>query len=187
MVNPKIHNNIFYVTMTGLFYPAILGAFFYYLLENFIGLTKDWSRVVYIVTLFAIVVSFSIDFLYTYVTKKFYTLPFFILDCFTLGLLVGGYKNLVDGLKSNTNIGVFFVCFSIMHILFLVWDTILLPKAYRKPKVILFDSLCILLFFIGYYYFKTIPLVAVVFLCIYTAITVIMIWKEVQDLWAVDN
>ena len=126
--NPYSPGPICHLLITSLFYPAVLGGLFYTLLDECYFLGSDVNRIMIIILILGIIISFSIDFLYTWVSKDNYNWKLFILDIFILLLLFVGYKNLLDGLVKTISIRIFFLSFTIMHLLFLIWDLFLIPK-----------------------------------------------------------
>lgn len=161
-------SNFLYTLTTSLFYPAVLGALIYFFLEDLSSLILDSQRIIYMVASMGIVVSFSIDFIYSVASKAFYSLGLFVSDCAVLILLFISYKNLMDGLKRSTNIRTFFIGFCLINIIFFVWDYAVTKRYVKNHRIIIFDLSGLLLSSIGLIFFYEIAAQGVIFLWIYT-------------------
>ncbi len=158
----------YFILITSLFYPAVLGGLFYTLLEECYRCKGDINRVIYLVACLGIIGSFSLDFLYTWLIKKHYTFKLFLADIIILFLIFIGYRDLVDGIACGSDIGLFFLCFILIHCIFLIWDLFLIPGKARLKNIIIYDLLGLFFSVIGYIYFRTSFLSGVILLWIFT-------------------
>ncbi|MFX0199040.1 MAG: hypothetical protein ACFFCW_23200 [Candidatus Hodarchaeota archaeon] len=168
-----------YILITNLFYPAILGALFYFLLADFSSIIISSNKFAYALASLAIVISFSVDFLYTYSSKRFYSKILFLLDIFILLFLIISYKDLIDGIKLEKAITLFFVGFILIHSIFIIWDLLLIPNRKGLRRTILFDFLGLLLALIGLAFFRHYAIVGMIFLWIHSFLSILTVLKDV--------
>jgi hypothetical protein len=166
--NQKKPLRFYYILMTSLFYPAVLGGLFYAFLEECYRCKDEINRLVYLVACLGIIGSFSLDFLYTWISKKHYTLKLFLADIIVLFLIFIAYRDLVDGIARTSNVGLFFLCFIFVHCIFAIWDLFFIPRRTRLTNIIIYDFVGIIFSTIGYMKFKTSPLLGVILLWIFT-------------------
>lgn len=169
------HKKIYYLLITSLFYPAILGSIFYTLLEGCYEIKSDLKSLLIIISLSGILISFCMDFLYTWVSKNHYTGKLFIADLSILLLIVLAYRNLIEGIVKNVYIGKFFLCFLLIHLIFLIWDFFLIPSSGSSLKIKLYDVLGLILSLVGLLRFFDSPIFGVGFLWIFTVGSIITV------------
>jgi len=171
-----------YVLNTSLFYPALLGSIFFFLLEDFNSIVLDLNRIIYIAGALGIIVSFSVDYLYTYASKSIYSWKLFILDLFIIILLFLSYKTLINCIKLSLPIKNFFVFFALIHIVFVTWDLFFIPKDRKSLKILLFDFIGLALSVFCYFLFFQKPWYGVIFLWIFTLLYIVLGLKEISRL-----
>ncbi len=168
--------------MTSLLYPAILGTLFYNLLDDFSHIGEGLGKVIYVIASVGIVVNFSLDYMYTYVSKSVYTYKLFISDLIVLFFLFLSYKSLMDGLKTSGTIQLFYTGFIVMHCIFILWDLIFIPKENRITSIIIYDVMGLFLALIGFWRFSAQPISGVIILWIITSAFIVLSLKEVIKL-----
>lgn len=177
----RLSNNlstVYYLLITCLFYPAVLGSIFYTLLEGCYKPDLNLQGFLCISILVGILLCFCIDFLYTWVSKKYYSGKLFLSDIFILLLIVLAYRNLMDGVVKNLRVDIFFICFFLMHMIFSIWDFLLIPRLESSIKIKVFDIFGLLLSFLGYMKFYDNPLLGVISLWILTIGAVLTVGIE---------
>lgn len=183
MKNRAVKINVgLHVLNTSLFYPALLGSIFFYLLEDFNSIIIDLNKLIYIIAALGIIISFSVDYLYTYSTKSIYTWKLFILDLLIIILLFLSYKTLLFGIKQSAPIKIFYIYFLSIHLIFIVWDLFCIPKSHKSKKILFFDFSGLCLTAIFYFFFFQKPLYGVIFLWIFTSLYVILGLQEINKL-----
>lgn len=181
------HNSSLYILITSLFYPAILGTIFYFLLEDFSLITLDKTKFIYVIASLGIIVSFSIDFLYTYTHKSFYSKILFIFDIIILFLLFLSYKSLIAGLKSSKDIHIFFLGYILIHIIFFIWDVFYIPSEKRSVRLIVYDLAGLILSIFGFCFFGKNPIGGVVYLWLSTFAYFFIGYKDIFPLINSEN
>src|ERR1700733_10376717 len=121
-------NPVYHFLMTSLFYPAVRGVVFYSMLESFSHIGRGLGLLLPLAYI-GIVISFSIDFIYTYSSGSTCTFWLFLADMFVLLLLVVGYTSLIDALRTNTPSTTFLTAYGVIHAIFICWDLALIPRA----------------------------------------------------------
>lgn len=174
------HCKYCYILVTSLFYPAVLGAIFYFLIDGFPSIVNYQTKIYYILTSLAIVISFSIDFLYTYAASTFYNRILFISDLIIIFLLLCSYKSLLSGIKTNSPIPYFFICFFLIHVVFIFWDLFFIPKERKSLKIIFFDIISLVITIIAYFQFREIFLSGVIYLWCFAILYILICWKEIN-------
>ena len=132
------HSKALYILMTSLFYPAVLGVIFYSILESFAQLSAKANTALLLVAYGGILISFSFDFLYTFVSRS-YPVTLFVSDIAVLVLLVVGYSSLINALGKSTTPKVFLLCYSLIHLIFVIWDLTLIPKKEVRWLIVCYD------------------------------------------------
>ncbi len=173
--------SFFHFLITSLFYPAVLGGLFYSLLDNCYTCSINLKSFFIIMACIGIIATFSIDYLYTYTSKTHYSTILFAFDIVILFFLFIGYQNLIKGITSDTNISLFFISFIVMHSIFLLWDFFFVPKDSVPPKIIFYDVLGLALAIIGLSAFKRSAEFGVIFLWIYTFLSVRFLGKDILE------
>jgi hypothetical protein len=167
----KNHSHLAYVLITSLYYPAILGTLIYTMLNSIATFdTVNFSKnVIMIVASIGIVVSFTIDYLYTVSFKHSYSIKLFIFDIVILYLLLIAYNTLLHSIMVSNNFSNFFVFYSLIHIVFLGWDILMLEKSERSWPIIAYDATGIILSVVGYFCFRYDSFAAVCLLWVTTS------------------
>lgn len=178
-------NPIYFVLMTSLFYPAILGAVFYSMLESFSRLGTDSSGLLLTFAYVGIVISFSIDFMYTYSSRSKYAVMLFLSDLLVLLLLVVGYTNLIDSLHKSTVAIVFLITYLAIHAIFVCWDLILIPKSDVSRLVVAYDITGFVVAAVGLIFWRHSSLTGFVVLWIvtlfYVFVGIVEIFPRIQE------
>jgi hypothetical protein len=125
--------------MTSLFYPAVLGTVFFSMLDSFSRIGQGIGAALLTFVYVGIVLSFSVDFIYTYSSRSSYTAALFISDTIVLLLLVIGYMGLINAVRVDTAATVFLLAYLGIHGIFLCWDLALIPKADWSRLVVAYD------------------------------------------------
>ncbi len=168
-MNKNKSSVVYHTLISNLYYPALLGAFFYIFIENFSKIKLETNIFIYLCSLLLIIISFSIDYLYTIASKSFYSIFHFVSDILIIILLFLGYSNLIESLNNNnTNIGLFFFSFVAIHSIFILWDLFFIPQIERKSSIIAFDFVGFILALIGFFFFRAIPVFGTIFLLLHT-------------------
>lgn len=168
-MNNKKNSIVYHTLVSNLYYPALLGAFFYILIEDFSKVKLETSKFLYIVSLLLIIFSFSIDYLYTIASKNFYSFFHFISDMLIIFLLFLGYSNLIEAINNlHLNIGLFFFSFISIHSIFILWDLFFIPKIENRDSIIAFDFIGFVFALIGYIFFNKIAIAGIIFLFLHT-------------------
>lgn len=165
--NPK-YKDIYHLLITSLFYPAVLGAIFYSLLGSIYHLKLNINSVLQIITLLAIVIIFSFDFLYSWISKDHYSGMLFSLDLAILLLIYISYNSLLQGIIQGSSIALFFICFIIMHILYVIWDYALIPKERADNNIILYDLIGLITSILGYCFLRDNIIIGIIVLWLLT-------------------
>jgi uncharacterized membrane protein len=169
MKRKKKSSVVYYTLVSNLYYPALLGAFFYILIDNFSTIDLEINKFIYLLSLLLVVVSFSIDYLYTIASKSFYSLFHFIGDIFIIFFLFLGYKNLIEAINnSSINISQFFFSFIAIHLIFIFWDLFFTPKLESKSSIIAFDIIGLVFAISGYLFFNASIYAGAIFLLLHT-------------------
>jgi len=171
-----------YVLMTSLLYPAVLGTLFYNLLDDFSNIGQGLGKIIYVLASIGVVMHFSFDYVYTYASKHVYTYKLFVSDLVVLFCLFLSYKSLTDGLKSSGNIQVFYLGFIVMHCIFVLWDTVFVPKNSRVTRLIVYDLIGLLLSLIGFFVFSSQAIAGVITLWLIILTFIILGLKEIVRL-----
>jgi hypothetical protein len=175
-------NICLFILNTSLFYPALLGTIFYLLLEDFNSIANDNIRILYVISALGIIISFSVDFLYTYASKSIYNWKLFTFDILIILLLFLSYKTLINSLKYSEPIKPFFTYFILIHAIFIVWDLLIVPENRKSKKIIIFDFFGFILTLLGLIWFSNYPLYGVIFLWIFAVFYIFLGFNEVSKL-----
>jgi hypothetical protein len=178
-------NPIYFVLMTSLFYPAILGVVFYSMLESFSRIGRDNSGLLLTLAYVGIVVSFSVDFMYTYSSKSTYAVMLFLSDLLVLLLLVVGYTNLIESLHKGTAATLFLATYLIIHAIFICWDLILIPKSNVSALVVTYDAVGLVVTLAGLIFWRQSSMTGFVVLWLvtifYVFVGVVEIFPRIQE------
>lgn len=186
-----MNNNNFkfsYTLITSLYYPAVLGAIFYFLIDYFPRIMEDNNNIFYILASLAIVISFSVDFLYSYASQSFYSVIHLIFDLCIVTLLFCSYKSLINGIKNSSPIPFFFIGFVLIHIIFVIWDIFFVPrdKSCVKLKTLnsmtILDGLFLLIALFCYFKFKNNYKIGILYLWIFSIPYMIICRNVVKEL-----
>lgn len=150
------HSHIPYVLITSLYYPAILGTLIFLMLNDIatIGTANFTSSMLMIVASLGIVVSFTFDYLYSLSFKEHYSLKFFLFDIVILYLLLISYNSLLKSIKQASEFSTFFSCYTVIHVIFTIWDVFVINSKDRSYTIILYDIIGSILSVVGYYCFR---------------------------------
>jgi len=170
------------VLVTCLFYPAILGYLFYFLLDRLTwgGFTLD--SLVLIVAYIGIVTAFSIDFLYSYATREYYSARLFVADLVILVFLLLASRALVEGITENDDVWFFFVSYTAIHVVFLIWDLILLDRSLRRASIIAYDACGLIISLIGLLFFRDSVVAAIITLWACSIAYLLVGWKAIFEM-----
>lgn len=130
----------YHVVMTSLFYPAVLGVIFYSVFQNFTLVAQDHQYILLAIASIGIVISFTVDFLYTYSSAKEYPIALFACDIVILFFLFLAYDALVSGIQRDGSVVLFFISYTVIHGIFLAWDLTLIPKKSLSKTIVAFDA-----------------------------------------------
>ena len=134
-----------HLLMTSLFYPAVLGGLFLFFLEDCYSLTTDAGRIPLVFAFIGILITFSLDFLYTWISREHYTFALFLSDLAILFFLFNAYRSLLEGLLRHTDITLFYLCLIGIHIICFVWDSFLITREAKPDGIVLYDVTALLL------------------------------------------
>lgn len=174
MNNNKKNFQFCYILITSLYYPAVLGAIFYSLIDCFPNVMEDKNNILYILAALSIMISFSVDFLYSYASRAFYSVIHFIFDLLIITLLFCSYKALINGIKNSGPIPFFFIGFIFIHIIFIIWDIFFVPKDKGNGKfkafnlMTIFDSIFLLFTILCFMIFRDSYKLGILYLWIFT-------------------
>jgi hypothetical protein len=165
----KLKNRkMLYILVSSLFYPAILGALFYLFLNDLLYQNVSIFNWLYWLASIGIIVSFSIDYLYTVILEKEYTVALFIIDIVVITLLFISYNILIQAIKNQTDAKIFYLCFIAIHALFTIWDLFFIKKELWEKNIIIYDIIGTALSIIAYIFLPQETFWGVVFLWIIT-------------------
>lgn len=171
-----------HVLITSLFYPALLGSIFFYLLEDINSRNLNLTNIIYFIAALAIIVSFSVDFLYTYSVKTLYNWKLFIFDLIIIIALFFSYKTLLSSIINSSDVKTFYSYFVIIHLVFLVWDLIFIPKKNKSKKIIAFDICGLILTVLFYFFMYSRAWYGVLYLWIFTLLYLSIGLNEINRL-----
>ena len=137
---------------------------------------------VLIVAYIGIVTAFSIDFLYSYATKEYYSVKLFVADLVVLVFLLLASRALVEGITENVDVWFFFVSYMVIHVVFLIWDLILLDRRLRRTSIIAYDVCGLTISLIGLLFFRDSVVAAIIILWACSIAYLLVGWKAVFEM-----
>lgn len=161
---------VYFVLMTALYYPAVLGVVFFSMLQTFAALNTDLKTWLLLSCYVAMAISFSVDFLYTYSAKERYPISLFASDNLVLLLLLISYTSLIDALKNDTSATWFLASYSLIHFVFVIWDLWLISREHVSKWILGYDIFGLVLSIVGLLFFRGEPIHALIILWVLTVL-----------------
>lgn len=145
-----------YTLTTSLYYPAALGAVFYFALVD-IASGISGSDILLLLGYGGILLTFSIDFLYSVSARDYYVPSLFVSDMLILLLMVSAYTSLLDGLRGGSSFLRFYWSLGLIHAVFVVWDAWLARRVggNRGLSILVYDLLGLLASVVGVLLFRS--------------------------------
>lgn len=169
----------YHILVTSLYYPAILGYLFYCVVNELTSEKFTVDSVFLIVAYIGIVAAFSVDFLYSYASHKYYSVRFFIADLVIVTLLFLASRTLIKGIGENSDLWLFFISYSLIHVIFAIWDLVLINRRDRKVALIAYDFFGLVISLIGLFLFRDSFIAAIVILWLCTIAYLLVGWKTI--------
>jgi hypothetical protein len=137
------------------------------------------DTVMLVLAFIGIVIAFSIDFLYSYAAIKYYTWKLFISDLAIVCLLLLASRALIEGVTTGHKIWLFYLSYVVIHLIFIIWDLLLLDKKFRKNPMILYDFIGLIISITGLIFFRNSIIAAIIILWACSISYLIIGWKSI--------
>jgi hypothetical protein len=135
------NNIVLFVLISGLFYPAMLGAYFFNLYEFW---SKHYLNINLLVALLigvVLVVFFAVDYLYSLAHERSYCLIHFVLDIVVISLVFFALRSVRVVHGTVTGLKTLYILIGVIHFLFLIWDIFLRQEDLANTGIAVYDSI----------------------------------------------